>query len=523
MTMIKVKNEGSGEELFDGQNSQRKHVSRGQRRRPMTPSVRFAGRNCTGGAGQNAIVINIHEKGLIEVIIHPDLQVLGPEIYGVVVPILRKHLGYHPHQPNNGDSIEPLQLIGGRLNRSHEENVSVQPLLQRKRKTDSFSMLFKRHKLTDREEVEKSFSCAAAEDDRAVSSSENDGSVPPAEEYSQIEIGDKKAVRRFYKDRLMLIGQANLKGILKAWIKVIEPKKQSLHPYNGGNTAEESKMRFGEHNPERLVLAMKLLCDEGWVVDMLRKSTETLSLDTEATTLLEEMYDTREKQEQLSDGAIVLQMKKRSTSTRQFSDAPAIAIGNELPIPSNNVAHSNLPGSDNPSTSASARFHQQCSLQDIHVGATASSFYSDSNAQISVPMPISSPRELPFRPLPTAAVIPDYNMAQTMSYDGNPIPQGYGLVRSQSVMHEQSTSYDDWGESGHRQHDFPCDFAVSGYISPQTSFGYPLSGLPNPLSPLNLPTNQGRTLRVQMQLAQMQPNLDDGSIFGEQDQCQHGI
>lgn len=46
-----------------------------------------------------------------------------------------------------------------------------------------------------------------------------------------LKIGDGPAVREYYANRFKVIQQTACKLIAKAWIKVIEPKKQSLHPY----------------------------------------------------------------------------------------------------------------------------------------------------------------------------------------------------------------------------------------------------------------------------------------------------
>ncbi|KAL9047132.1 MAG: hypothetical protein Q9214_000213 [Letrouitia sp. 1 TL-2023] len=339
MTMIKVEKEESGEKLFESQRPLEQHVSRVRRRRPMTLSVRIARRNRTSDAGQDAVVVKLyHEKRLFEVILNEDLQALGVDIIGAIVPIIRKKFPYHLYRAENGDSSESLQPIGGHLSSPHEENRPVRSPLQRKQKTsESISMLYKRQKLTDQKEEEQSFSYAAVEEDAAVTASEDDDSVFSVKEYSDIKIGDKEAVERFYEISFTRIGQANLKGILKAWIKVIHPRKQSTHPYNGGTTAEESKMRFGEHSPgeltkpyywpgsvksdgspkcrhkepdhltknERFILAKHLSWTEGVVIDTLRKSTKALfSPESEAAKLLDEIYTMKEKKEQLFDGEI---------------------------------------------------------------------------------------------------------------------------------------------------------------------------------------------------------------------------
>ncbi|KAL7626399.1 hypothetical protein AAE478_003171 [Parahypoxylon ruwenzoriense] len=50
-----------------------------------------------------------------------------------------------------------------------------------------------------------------------------------------ITIGDDKAVWAFYEERFKSCQQAACKTIAKAWVKAVEPKKQSTHPYTGSD------------------------------------------------------------------------------------------------------------------------------------------------------------------------------------------------------------------------------------------------------------------------------------------------
>ena len=54
-------------------------------------------------------------------------------------------------------------------------------------------------------------------------------------------IGDTTAVEGYFERQFNRIQQLNCKVIAKAWIKVVEPKKQSNHPYNGGKPAPGGK------------------------------------------------------------------------------------------------------------------------------------------------------------------------------------------------------------------------------------------------------------------------------------------
>lgn len=50
-----------------------------------------------------------------------------------------------------------------------------------------------------------------------------------------IKIGDANAIWNFYEQRFNNCQQIACKLIAKAWVKVVEPKKQSTHPYVGGD------------------------------------------------------------------------------------------------------------------------------------------------------------------------------------------------------------------------------------------------------------------------------------------------
>lgn len=50
-----------------------------------------------------------------------------------------------------------------------------------------------------------------------------------------IRIGDSLAVWSFYEQRFKNCQQTACKLIAKAWVKAVEPKKQSTHPYTGSD------------------------------------------------------------------------------------------------------------------------------------------------------------------------------------------------------------------------------------------------------------------------------------------------
>ena len=59
-------------------------------------------------------------------------------------------------------------------------------------------------------------------------------------EYHPLIISDEDAITTFYMTRLRQMQQLMCKVVAKAWIKVIEPKKQSNYPYNRGNESRPS-------------------------------------------------------------------------------------------------------------------------------------------------------------------------------------------------------------------------------------------------------------------------------------------
>ena len=56
---------------------------------------------------------------------------------------------------------------------------------------------------------------------------------------ADVHIGDTDTLREFYRCMFVQMQQIPCKVISRAWIKAIEPKKQSKHPYNGGKLARE--------------------------------------------------------------------------------------------------------------------------------------------------------------------------------------------------------------------------------------------------------------------------------------------
>jgi hypothetical protein len=64
---------------------------------------------------------------------------------------------------------------------------------------------------------------------------DDDAPVPVASARKGIKIGDSEATWQFYDQRFRNCQQTACKLIAKAWVKAVEPKKQSNHPYTGSD------------------------------------------------------------------------------------------------------------------------------------------------------------------------------------------------------------------------------------------------------------------------------------------------
>lgn len=73
--------------------------------------------------------------------------------------------------------------------------------------------------------------------DAEENNDQDDGYAGAGTLQKQIMVGDEEAMKHYYLTRFKQIQQIPCKSIAKAWIKLIEPKKQVKHPYNGGKKA----------------------------------------------------------------------------------------------------------------------------------------------------------------------------------------------------------------------------------------------------------------------------------------------
>lgn len=102
-------------------------------------------------------------------------------------------------------------------------------------------------------------------------SDSNDNTPVPVQKTQQLMIGDSAEVEKFYFCRFKDMQQSSCKVMGKAFVKLVEPKKQTHHPYTKGdikappwwpNTTGENSVRHKE--PDHLLKPGK--CIAAWII-----------------------------------------------------------------------------------------------------------------------------------------------------------------------------------------------------------------------------------------------------------------
>lgn len=60
--------------------------------------------------------------------------------------------------------------------------------------------------------------------------------MPPVQRFQELTIGDEAEVTKFYHVRFKDMQQSSCKVMGKAFVKLVEPKKQTHHPYTKGDS-----------------------------------------------------------------------------------------------------------------------------------------------------------------------------------------------------------------------------------------------------------------------------------------------
>ncbi|OJD26429.1 hypothetical protein ACJ73_02191 [Blastomyces percursus] len=173
-------------------------------------------------------------------------------------------------------------------------------------------------------------------------------------------IGDEEKMMAYYAEAFRAFQQINCRQVAKAYIKLIEPRKQAKHPYNGGKAApgetrdpEKTKPEWWpadviHKEPDHLkkIPRMKLLIH---IFRNLRKShgitarklkaageeAQKQSMPAEKASVLDEIYRVREEEERYERGELdanaLVYVVKREKTNRCVRENLDTALDSEQP------------------------------------------------------------------------------------------------------------------------------------------------------------------------------------------------
>ncbi|KAF3901730.1 hypothetical protein AA313_de0200914 [Arthrobotrys entomopaga] len=123
-------------------------------------------------------------------------------------------------------------------------------------------------------------------------------------------IGDEAAVANYLWRKFVELQQLDCKVIAKAWVKVIEPKKQAHSPYNGGDATRpwwwpsDAPHKEPDHllKNARIRVLISCISDQLVPISQLRAATDETSLRPSQKEILHEMYDVMELDQKMRAG-----------------------------------------------------------------------------------------------------------------------------------------------------------------------------------------------------------------------------
>ncbi|PLB38358.1 DUF2841 domain-containing protein [Aspergillus candidus] len=163
--------------------------------------------------------------------------------------------------------------------------------------------------------------------DRDSSSSSPSSSI----RWTALRVGDKETLRSYYDKAFENFQQLNCRAIAKAFVKLVEPRKQVNHPYNGRKTAAGLSQRVDpeltkpqwwpagvthkepDHllKSDRIRLLVHILCElresHGITADKLKDAGQDVRrqiMPAERIQVLDEIYYVRDMEEMYLDGKI---------------------------------------------------------------------------------------------------------------------------------------------------------------------------------------------------------------------------
>ncbi|KAB8229224.1 DUF2841 domain-containing protein [Aspergillus alliaceus] len=149
--------------------------------------------------------------------------------------------------------------------------------------------------------------------------------------WTALRLGQKELLRTYYEKAFENFQQLNCRAIAKAFVKLVEPRKQVNHPYNGRKTTAGSSQRVDpeltkpkwwptgvthrepDHllKAERIRLLVHILCElkesHGITADKLKDAGQDVRrqiMPSERLRVLDEIYYVREMEELYLDGKI---------------------------------------------------------------------------------------------------------------------------------------------------------------------------------------------------------------------------
>jgi len=105
----------------------------------------------------------------------------------------------------------------------------------RKQSSDSSSGLSRRYRPHPPRSEGSSDDVASGKRKRAHYLADDDTPMPPVQKFQHLTIGDEAEVAKFYHVRFKDMQQSSCKVMGKAFVKLVEPKKQTHHPYTKGD------------------------------------------------------------------------------------------------------------------------------------------------------------------------------------------------------------------------------------------------------------------------------------------------
>ncbi|KAK9457256.1 hypothetical protein V1511DRAFT_159260 [Dipodascopsis uninucleata] len=242
--------------------------------------------------------------------------------------------------------------------------------------------------------------------------------------YHPLLLSDTSSVTSFLELKFRQLQQLVCKVVSKAWIKVIEPKKQTNHPYNKGDKFKPSwwpaqaRHKEPDHlmKPERLILLMSMLRCDRVDVSQLRAATAdygVASIPSDKMELLEEIYYVAEMEERVRKGESLIDCSTESAGLRT-SDVVIWTVSTSKLIPPNAGAAvaASVSSSSSTSSSSTSSLKRPASLMDFD--------------------PSRLSRSSPYNPTSSQS----YNLSRSNRYFSRPL-----LCSTRSLEQDKDTSH----------------------------------------------------------------------------------